>query len=105
MSKILAAKDLSRRQFVITVAAGSAAAAALSVVSPGAVFATEDAKTLDEAIKQVVGDKELMDGADVITLELPQIAENGNTVPLGISIDSPCPPERVRSSPRSTQSA
>ena len=89
MSKTLTAKDLSRRQFVITVAAGSAAAAALSVVSPGAVFATEDAKTLDEAIKSIVGDKELMDGADVITLDLPQIAENGNTVPLGISIDSP----------------
>ena len=89
MSKTLAAQTFSRRQFVITVAAGSAAAAALSLAAPSAVFATEDAKTLDEAIKHVVGDKELMDGASVITLELPQIAENGNTVPLGISIDSP----------------
>ncbi len=89
MSKTLAAQTVSRRQFVITVAAGSAAAAALSLAAPSAVFATEDAKTLDEAIKHVVGDKELMDGASVITLELPQIAENGNTVPLGISIDSP----------------
>lgn len=83
------ARSLSRRQFVITVAAGSAAAAALAAAPVRLARATEEPKTVEEAIKALLGDKELADGADLISLDLPQIAENGNTVPLGVSIESP----------------
>jgi sulfur-oxidizing protein SoxY len=89
MNNMPMARALSRRQFVITVAAGSAAAAALAAAPLRLAVAAEEAKTVDEAIKQLLGDKELADGAEIITLDLPQIAENGNTVPLGLSVESP----------------
>ena len=89
MRKSVAAKAWSRRQFVITLAAGSAAAAALAAAPVRWAHAAEEPKTVEEAIKLLVGDKQLADGAKVISLELPQIAENGNTVPLGVAVKSP----------------
>jgi sulfur-oxidizing protein SoxY len=69
--------DLSRRQFVGT---GLVAAAAFfglpSIVS---------AATLEEAIAAFTGGAEA--GSDGITLIAPEIAENGNTVP--IEVDAP----------------
>ncbi|NNF80639.1 MAG: thiosulfate oxidation carrier protein SoxY [Rhizobiales bacterium] len=49
--------------------------------------AKADAKLLAEAIKKAVGDGEMKEGK--ITLDLPEIAENGNTVPVGFSVESP----------------
>jgi len=46
-----------------------------------------DAKMVDEAVMKLIGDTKLVDGK--ITLDLPQIAENGNTVPIGVAVDSP----------------
>ena len=82
------AKGWSRRQFVVTLAAGSAVAMAGALPMGGALGA-EEPKTMDEAIQALMGDKEIADGAKLISLDLPQIAENGNTVPLGVSVDSP----------------
>lgn len=81
--------DLSRRQFVITATAGSAAAIALAAMPGQLVRAAEDPKIVDEAMKRLLGEKELVDGAQVISMDLPQIAENGNTVPLEIAVESP----------------
>jgi sulfur-oxidizing protein SoxY len=39
------------------------------------------------AIKEVVGDKVVHEGR--VTLELPPLIENGNTVPLAVSVESP----------------
>ena len=89
MSRSEMVRSLSRRQFVITVVAGSAAAAALSAAPARLAMAAEEPQNVEEAIKLLLGDKELADGADLISLDLPQIAENGNTVPLGISVESP----------------
>ncbi len=52
-----------------------------------ATAAQADAKLLAEAIKKAVGDGAMKEGK--ITLDLPEIAENGNTVPVGVSVDSP----------------
>ncbi len=49
--------------------------------------AKADAKLLAEAIKKAVGDGAMKEGK--ITLDLPEIAENGNTVPVGFSVESP----------------
>ena len=66
--------------------AGTGAFAALSMsLLPG--LARADAAAVAEAIKERIGDKMAAEGR--ITLELPQIAENGNTVPIGIEVDSP----------------
>jgi sulfur-oxidizing protein SoxY len=47
--------------------------------------ATETA--MEEAIRQFVGEAALEQGK--VKLELPSIVENGNTVPLSVSVDSP----------------
>lgn len=41
----------------------------------------------DELIKKFAGGKEPVNGR--VKLDLPQIAENGNTVPMTVSVDSP----------------
>lgn len=88
MTQATATGPWTRRQFIIAVGAGSALAASLSAAPFGQARAA-DAPTLDEAIERLVGDKELADGTEVIEMDLPQIAENGNTVPLGLSVNSP----------------
>ena len=41
----------------------------------------------EEAVKKIVGDGKPIDGR--VNFELPEIAENGNTVPFTVSVDSP----------------
>ncbi|MDJ0608675.1 MAG: thiosulfate oxidation carrier protein SoxY [Kiloniellales bacterium] len=84
MTKTQSRQDTSRREVLIALGAGGVAVATLTMLPQGA---RADSHTLDEAIKSLVGDAALKEGR--ITLELPQIAENGNTVPLTVEIDSP----------------
>ena len=86
MSKQISQTGYSRRQFVITVGAASVAAAALPLFSPGLALGAEET---DKEIKRLVGGKKLADGSKIINLDLPQIAENGNTVPLEVTVKSP----------------
>ena len=73
---------LDRRQ-VLGVSAGALASAALgATVSPAA--AANDSADL---IKKFTGGKAATEGK--VKLDLPEIAENGNTVPLTVSVDSP----------------
>jgi sulfur-oxidizing protein SoxY len=53
---------------------------------PGAASAQE-AQALEAAIKKAVGDAKPVEGK--ITLTLPEIAENGNTVPFELAVESP----------------
>ncbi len=71
---------LSRRQ-AVAIGLG-AVAAALSGID--AAFAKNDS---DEVIKKFVGDKKPVVGR--VKLDLPEIAENGNTVPVSIAVESP----------------
>jgi sulfur-oxidizing protein SoxY len=75
-------RNITRRA-ALAVGAG---AVTLSVAgwSHGAHAAAKEAA--DEAAK-FTGGKEAMKGK--ITIELPEIAENGNTVPLTVSVDAP----------------
>ena len=72
--------DLSRRQ---ALAFGLGAVAALSGPT-GTVLAANDS---EERIKQFTGGKAAQQGR--VKLDLPEIAENGNTVPLTVSVESP----------------
>jgi sulfur-oxidizing protein SoxY len=63
---------------------GAASAALALAPTP---IAAQQANNHAEMIKKFVGDKEVKAGR--ITLELPEIAENGNTVPIGLKVDSP----------------
>ena len=76
--------DISRRNALELIGGG-----VLTALLAGtfADVAKADAKLLAEAIKKAVGAGAMKEGK--ITLELPEIAENGNTVPVGFSVDSP----------------
>jgi len=77
-------EDLSRRQLLIAAGHGGAVVATMTLL-PGRLRA--EFPTIDEAIESVVGDASPAEGR--IELVLPQIAENGNTVPIEIMVDSP----------------
>jgi len=69
----------TRRGFL----AGAAALVTLLPMTPAQ--ATPD--SLEAAIREVVGTAKL--NAGKVTLDLPPLVENGNTVPLKVSVDSP----------------
>jgi sulfur-oxidizing protein SoxY len=77
-------KRLDRRQFAIGATAGLAAAIPLA---SGLGLAQDAPQAWEQAVKKVLGDAKAVDGK--VTMEMPEIAENGNTVPFTIVIDSP----------------
>lgn len=85
MSTKQALSALTRREALLLAAGATMVAAGGVVLKSGT--ANADEKMTNEAITKLIGDKKPAEGK--ITLELPQIAENGNTVPVGISVDSP----------------
>lgn len=72
----------NRRDFVL----GAASAAIVAALLP-AVSGSAQAATFDEAVKALIGDAKPATGR--ISIDLPEIAENGNTVPLTFTVDSP----------------
>jgi sulfur-oxidizing protein SoxY len=72
----------SRRE-VLALGAGSAALALVGKITPAAATPPEAA----EVIAKFTGGKTAEKGK--ITIDLPEIAENGNTVPLTIAVESP----------------
>jgi sulfur-oxidizing protein SoxY len=82
---------LTRRRFLVT-AAGSGLA--LAALPPGAVHATPE--TMAAAMREVLGDAEPRKGK--VKLDLPVMVENGNVVPMTVSVEAPLQgPERALS--------
>ena len=75
-------EQLDRRQVVVRGAAALAAAAL-----PTAVLAQDQAQAWEQAIKKILGDAKPIDGK--VGIDMPEIAENGNTVPFSIAVESP----------------
>ena len=74
--------NFNRRQ-TLALGAGAMTVAVLGV-SSGPALAKNDA---EEAIKKFTGGKTPVQGK--IKLDLPEIAENGNTVPMTVTVESP----------------
>lgn len=74
---------LNRRQ-VLTISAAALTAAAWGGAIVPALAAKNDS---DELIKKFTGGKTPAEGR--VRLDLPEIAENGNTVPMTVSVESP----------------
>ena len=74
-------RDTSRRMFL------QAAAAGLGIAVIRVAPATATPAAMDEAVRKVVGASKVSKGR--VTLELPPLSENGNTVPLTVSVESP----------------
>ena len=77
-------QPVSRRDLLRLGGVGALAVVSTSLL-PGLAHA--DSKAVSASIKKLIGDKKTKEGR--ITLELPQIAENGNTVPMGFEVESP----------------
>lgn len=84
MSTKQALSALTRREALLLAAGATMVAAGGVVLKSGT--ANADQKMVDEAVMKLVG-KTPAEGK--ITLDLPQIAENGNTVPVGFTVESP----------------
>ena len=76
-------RTLDRREFVV----GGAAVATVTALAVGEAMAQAAAQGWEEAVKKVLGGAKATEGK--LTMDLPEIAENGNTVPFSISVDSP----------------
>ena len=85
MSKL---KSASRRQF-LGLAGGAAVAGAVPMVTLRPLQATP--ATLASAIRNVVGAALVRTGR--VTLDVPPLVENGNTVPMTVRVSSPMTPE------------
>jgi len=79
-------RQLSRRAALMLGAGG----AALSVFAWSG-RAQADAKAAADQIAKFTGGKVATQGK--ISIELPEIAENGNTVPLSVAVDAPMTPD------------
>jgi sulfur-oxidizing protein SoxY len=82
-------RPTSRREFL---AAAGVLAAGIGLPSGSAAqavaqTAAEAVAAMQEAIRQVIGTARVTPGK--VTLELPPLVENGNTVPLAVRVDSP----------------
>ena len=75
-------RQLSRRDALALGASG----AALTLIGLGEC-ASADAKEAADQIASFTGGKTAENGK--VSIELPEIAENGNTVPLSVSVDAP----------------
>lgn len=69
----------TRRLILATIAAAA--------LTPLGSKAEANEAAMAEAIRQVIGEAPVTQGK--VELELPSIVENGNTVPLTVSVDSP----------------
>jgi sulfur-oxidizing protein SoxY len=80
--------DTTRRHF-LTLASGAALAGAVPNIMARPAEATP--AMLSEAIRNVVGEAPLHTGK--VKLDIPPLVENGNTVPMTVSVESPMSPE------------
>jgi sulfur-oxidizing protein SoxY len=75
-------------------ALGVAAAGGVTFGAPAgaAAQALNQQEGVQEAMKRLFGGKPVKDGAALIKLDLPLIAENGAVVPVSVNVDSPMTP-------------
>ena len=75
----------TRRQFLIVSAALAAPAAARAQLDPN--LAANRKAAFQAALKRIVGDARVTRGR--VKLTLPPLIDNGNSVPLSVSVESP----------------
>src|SRR5438093_11077794 len=75
----------TRRRFLIGAAGLAGSVGLVAAIAPAPARATP--ASMQAAIKKVIGKAELRKGK--VTLDLPPIVENGNTVSLDVSVDNP----------------
>lgn len=86
MTQIDSPSAMNRRQFAIT----AAATAALALVPAASALAQQqpEPKPWETLVKKILGDTKPVEGKQ-LTIDMAEIAENGNTVPFTLGVDSP----------------
>ena len=84
MKTVNPTKAVTRREVLVLTGAGIVTAAVTGLAPSGAQAKPAD---VEMAMKKLIGDKTPKSGR--IKIDMPQIAENGNTVPLTVEVDSP----------------
>ena len=84
MSEKSITHKIRRRDLLAMAGTGMVAVASIGLL---AGEANADPASTAKAIKDMIGGKSPKSGR--VTLELPQIAENGNTVPIAVEVQSP----------------
>jgi sulfur-oxidizing protein SoxY len=84
IEKTLETRQVGRRELMAVFGAGVVAAMGVGMTPRDALA---DGNSVSDAMMKVIGDKKPATGK--IKLDLPQIAENGNTVPIAVEVDSP----------------
>lgn len=85
MPNSLGSKYLDRRVFLVS---ATGAAVGLVLAASGKARAATD-EEVSKAIADLVGNAEAESGEGILSLDVPQIAENGGTVPIGVKAESP----------------
>jgi sulfur-oxidizing protein SoxY len=80
-------RTLDRRQLLLGARAAATVAAFLALPDAARSQSAPADATWEEFMKKVIGDAKPTEGK--FLLDLPEIAENGNTVPFSLSVDSP----------------
>jgi len=83
MSEKVRLSVLDRRDFLL----GAGGVAALAAFLPLGTRPARAGANWQDAMKAVIGDAKPAEGK--VSLGLPEIAENGNTVPFSVDVDSP----------------
>ena len=76
--------SFERRDFIVAAGAGAIALGSLTLVAPST---RADLPAMQASLAKIVGDRRVEEGR--IRLNIPDIAENGATVPVTIEVDSP----------------
>lgn len=87
-------RRVTRRTALATLGALGAAAAGLVVAAPeraGAQTLGQN-ESVEDGLKRLFGAKPIKDGAALVKLDVPLIAENGAVVPVSVNVDSPMTP-------------
>ena len=78
---------------VAGVAAATGGALTLGSTGPAEAQALGQNEPLDAALKRVFGGRPMKDGAGMIKLDIPLIAENGAVVPVSVEVNAPMTPQ------------
>jgi sulfur-oxidizing protein SoxY len=86
---------MTRREVLGALGVASVVAVAGQALVPGpaAAQALGQNEPVDAALKRVFGGRAMKDGAGVIKLDIPLIAENGAVVPVAVEVNAPMTPQ------------
>ena len=90
------AEEITRRTMLGTLGVLGAAAAASTVTLGTATAQTPQfgqQESVQDALKRLFGARPMKDGAALVKLDIPLIAENGAVVPVSVEVQSPMTPQ------------